>query len=260
MKTRAAVITFRTLALLGALGGLQGRAVAQVDPTLPNLVPMFPDPSRIPNNFVVGSRLGGPSVEFEILTSNIGGQDWIRPPINRDVTCTSSIQYFRMPQTHQYTIYWFDPDLGDYRMTDQRRKNTICIQDDFSRGRDPQNFCLADHFDQPVRFPCGCNSPYYGAGRGNGVSMGYSDSYFRGLTGQWAFLGSYTGDFLLTTELDPDQLLQAADLLPEETDATHDDNISYVYFSWDGSGVSCPVGTCVTNVQIVYTFAPVCPL
>jgi hypothetical protein len=161
-----------------------------------------------------------------------------------------------MPQTHQYTIYWYDPDQAAYVQTYQARKNTICIQDDPFRGHDPQNYCLSDHTD--VRFPCGCNSPYYGQGRGNGVSMGWSDSYFRGLAGQWAFLGDYTGDFLLTTELDPDQLLQAPDLNPEETDATHDDNISYVYFSWDGTGVQCGSLTCVTNVNVQYTFAPVC--
>jgi hypothetical protein len=249
------------LVLCCALGGVSGVAVAQVDPTLPNLVPMFPDVSRIANNFVITNRLGQPTIEFEILTSNIGGQDWIRPPIRRDVTCTGSGQsYFRMPQTHEYTVYWFDPALGDYVMVDQRRKTTICIQDDYSRGRDPQNFCLAEYSDPPVRFPCGCNSPYYGPGRGNGVSMGWSDSYFRGLAGQWAAVGSNTGDFLLTTELDPDQLLQADDLLPEETDATHADNISYVYFGWDGVGVACGLSRCPTYVETQYSFDPVCPL
>ena len=257
MKLRAAAIAFTALSLFSALA-LPSRAEAQVDPTLPNLVPMFPDPSRVPNNFIVSNRLGGPTLEWEILTSNIGGQDWIRPPIDRDVACTSSLQYFRMPQTHEYAIYWYDPDAGVYVEIDRRRKNTICIQDDGSRGRDPQNYCLHEH--EEIRFPCGCTSPFYGAGRGNGVSRGWSDSYFRGLTGQWAFIGSYTGDFLLTTELDPDQLLQAADLLPEETDATHDDNISYVYFSWDGTGVTCGLSRCVTNVQVVYSFDPVCPL
>jgi len=245
------------LVLCCSLGGVAGVAVAQVDPTLPNLVPMFPDISRVANNFVITNRLGQPTIEFEILTSNIGGQDWIRPPINRDVSCISSTQYFRMPQTHQYTVYWYDPDQGAYVQVDQRRKSTICIQDDASRGRDPQNHCLADH--ETVRFPCGCNSPFYGAGRGNGVSMGWSDSYFRGLAGQWAAVGSNTGDFLLATELDPDQLLQADDLLPEETDATHDDNISYVFFGWDGVGVPCGLSTCPTYVQTQYTFDPVCP-
>ena len=102
----------------------------------------------------------------------------------------------------------------------------------------------------------------YGPGTGNGVSLGWADAYYRGLTGQWASLGSYTGDFLLETELDPDQLLQADDLYDFETDATHDDNISRVYFTWDGTGIPCttPMGpaTCVTNVNVVYSFAPVC--
>jgi hypothetical protein len=248
------------LVLCCAFGGVSGVAVAQVDPTLPNLVPMFPDSSRVPNNFIITTSHGQVALDFEILTSNIGGQDWIRPPVRRDTTCSNPGSYYRMPQTHEYTMYWFDPDVGDFVMVDQRRKTTLCIQDDYSRGRDPQNFCLAEYSERPVRFPCGCNSPYYGAGRGNGVSMGWSDSYFRGLAGQWAPIGSYTGDFLLTTELDPDQLLQADDLLPEETDATHADNISYVYFGWDGVGVRCGLSTCPNYVETFYSFDPVCPL
>lgn len=251
---RDTVITFiATLALF-----IGSRAEAQVNPSLPNLVVLFPDASRVPNNFVVTNRLGGPTLEWEILTSNIGGQDWYRPPIDRESTCGNPRTYYRMPQTHEYTIYWFDPDLGDYTMVDRRRKDTICIQDDGLRGRDPQNYCL--HERETIRFPCGCNGPGGEPGEGNGVSRGWSDSYFRGLTGQWAFIGPYTGDFLLTTELDPDQVLQADDLLDRERDATHDDNISYVFFSWDGSGVQCGLSRCVTNVGIVYPFEPVCPL
>ena len=259
MRIRAAVIAVTPLVVCVLLGTASSVAQAGIDPTLPNLVPMFPDPSRVANNFVITSRLGGePTIEFEILTANIGGQDWIRPPIDRGVTCTSSTQYFRMPQTHQYAIFWFDPDLGDYTMIDLRRKQTICIQDDFSRGRDPQNHCLSDH--ETVRFPCGCDSPYYGAGMGNGVSMGWADSYFRGLAGQWALIGPYTGDFVLTTEVDPDQLLQADDLYDWERDATHNDNISYVFFGWDGVGVRCGLSTCPTYAYIQYTFDPVCPM
>jgi len=147
MKIRLVAFAFATSVLFNVFDGLASRAAAQIDPTLPNMVPMFPDTSRVPNNFVVTNRLGGPTLEFEILTSNIGGQDWVRPPIDRSAVCFSSTQYFRMPQTHQYTIYWYDPDLGDYTLIDQRRKNTICIQDDPSRGRDPQNYCLHDHED-----------------------------------------------------------------------------------------------------------------
>src|SRR5229473_8554993 len=108
MRIRAAMTGTTTLLLSTALGG--GSSAEGIDPSLPNLVPMFPDPSRVPNNFVITNRLGGPTLEWEILTSNIGGQDWIRPPIDRNAVCFSSPQYFRMPQTHQYTIYWFDPD------------------------------------------------------------------------------------------------------------------------------------------------------
>src|SRR5258707_13515796 len=115
MRIRAAMKTI-ALVLCCALGGISGVAVAQVDPSLPNLVPMFPDVSRVANNFVITNRLGQPTIEFEILPSNIGGQDWIRPPIRRDVTCTSSTSYFRMPQTHEYTVYWQDPDTLEYVM------------------------------------------------------------------------------------------------------------------------------------------------
>ena len=234
---------------------------AQVDPNLPNLVPMFPDrPGLTPdNNFVVTNRLGMPTLEWEILTVNIGGQDWIRPPVDRTADChlVGVQRYFRMPETHEFRVYWFDPDLGDYTQIDIRRKRTICIWD--YGNADHQLDCLRQHAQN---FNCDCDSPMYGLGTGNGVSLGWADAYYRGLTGQWASLGSYTGDFKLETELDPDQLLQADDLNDWEKDATHDDNISRVYFTWDGTGVPCttPTGsaTCVTNVNVVYSFDPVC--
>ena len=241
MKIRFAVLAFTILASFTARAG--------IDPSLPNLVPIFPD--RLDGNFMVTNRLGAPTLEFEILTANIGGQDWIRPPIDRDVACQSSRQYFRMPQTHEYAVYWYDPDLGDYVQIDRRRKDTICIQDDASRGNNPLINCLQEH---GVTFPCGCNSTRYGPGTGNGVSRGWADSYFRNLLGQWAFIGDYTGDFILTGELDPDLELQADDLLDRERDATHDDNISYVYFTYNGG-----FGPVLENVQVVHTFDPVCP-
>jgi hypothetical protein len=148
-------------------------------------------------------------------------------------------------------VYWYDPDLGDYVEIDRRRKDTICIQDDGSRGNNPLINCLQEH---GVTFPCGCSSTRYGPGTGNGVSRGWADSYFRNLLGQWAFIGDYTGDFILTGELDPDSVLQADDLLDRERDATHDDNISYVFFTYNGG-----LGPVLENVQVVYTFAPVCP-
>src|SRR5229473_3914025 len=108
MKIRTAVSAFAISVLVSALGVLPSRAEAQVDPTLPNLVPMFPIAPQQPN-WVVTNRLGVPTLEFEILTANIGGQDWLRPPIDRDdccgaFPCHSGNQYFRMPQTHEYTI------------------------------------------------------------------------------------------------------------------------------------------------------------
>jgi hypothetical protein len=254
MKIRTAVIL--SAALLGALAGLPGRVEAG-PPPLPNLVPMFPlRDGTYANNFVVTAPGGVPRLEFEILTSNIGGQDWIRPPIDRtdccgSFPCHSGNNYFRMPQTHEYRIYWYDPDQLTYVLISNQRKTTLCIQDDAGRGRDVQNYCLADGHTG-ITFPCGCISPVYGAGKGNGVSMGWSDSYFRGLTGQWAIIGDYVGDFVLTVEVDPDQVLQAADLFDYERDATHDDNISYVYFSYAGGTGS------VDPVQVVYGFDPVC--
>jgi hypothetical protein len=252
--SRSSVIAFKTLALFTALLALPSLTGAQVSP---NLVPMFPDISRVPNDFIVTNRLGGPTLEFEILAGNIGGQDWVRPPIDRTVSCTSVTQYFRMPQIYEYSIFWYDPVLQDYRLIDQRRKDTVCVQDDRSRGNDPQLNCLQEH---DVAFPCACDSIMYGPGTGNGVSKGWASSDFRGLAGQWAYIGSYTGDFILMTELDPDQLLQAGDLFSREQDATHDDNVSFVYFSWDGVGLPCGASTCVTNVHVAYTFDPVCSM
>lgn len=258
MKIQKVLSAFAISVLVSALGVLPSRAEAQVDPNLPNLVPIFPTHPRS-NTFIVTNRLGVPTLEFEIFTANIGGQDWIRPPRDRDVACVSSIQYFRMPQTHEYTMYWWDPDLGDWVFLDQRRKNTICIQDDTSNGGgEPLINCLQEH---GATFPCGCNSSRYGPGTGNGVSKGWADSYFRNLAGQWSPIGTNTGDFLLTAELDPDQVLSADDpfLLDREKDATHNDNISYVGFTWDGVGEPCGSFTCVTNINIVHTFDPVCP-
>jgi hypothetical protein len=277
-------------ALFSAL--VPGRVQAGTPPGLPNLAPIFPFRNgTYDNNFIVTNRLGGPTLEFEILTANIGGQDWVRPPITRTNTCVSSIQYFRMPRTHEYRIYWLNPDTGEYEQIDNRRKDTICIID--SIGNDPQNSCLRQ---LGGTFVCGCTSSRYGFGAGNGVTMGWADSYFRGLTGQWAFIGDHTGDFVLTVELDPDQLLQAStvrclsdddctapqlcssdnfclspcqsdadcddpllcqanglcNFRDRERDLTHDDNISYVYFHYEGG-----VGS-VDPVQVVYTFAPVC--
>ncbi len=241
MKIRFAVFAFSILASF--------TAQAQVDPRLPNLTIIFPE--RLDGNFIVTMRLGAPTLEFEILTANVGGQDWIRPPIDRSVACFSSIQYFRMPQTHRYTMFWYDPDLLDYVQVDDRRKQTICIQDDATRGNDPLIRCIQEH---GVTFPCGCNSQRYGPGTGNGVSRGWADSYFRNLAGQWSLIGDRTGDFVLQAELDPDQELQATDLLEREMDATHDDNFGYVYFTYNGG-----IGPVLENVAVVHTFDPVCP-
>ncbi len=83
VKIQTAIIAIATCAALPMSAA--GRAETRPDSSLPNLVPMFPAPSRVPQNFMVTNRLGGPTLEFEILTANIGGQDWIRPPVDRTV-------------------------------------------------------------------------------------------------------------------------------------------------------------------------------
>jgi hypothetical protein len=219
-------------------------AKADIDPTLPNLV-------TVPVNFAVtvsAFRCGGlKTLEFESLTANIGAQDWVRPRSTG----------FILRQIYEYTLAQLqqvgtDPDTGDpifdYVRTYQGRKNTLCIQDDFSRGN--MFPCLQGH---DWYFNCGST---YGH---QGVSVGWADSYYRGLPGQFACLGSLTGSFRLTIELDPDRELDPGDstLLDAEKDATHDDNVVNVYFDYDGT----PSGFNITSIAYGGGFDPaaVCP-
>ena len=120
-RGRVALFGFLVLTVLAGLAAIQTPVWAQngIDPTLPNLVPMgF-------GNAVVSSRLGGPTLEFDILTANIGGQDFVRPQRGG---------FFTLPQIYEYTLYWYDDTVGDYVEVDRRRKTTICTIDDFARG------------------------------------------------------------------------------------------------------------------------------
>ena len=233
-RGRVALFGFLVLAVLAGLAAVQTPVWAQngIDPTLPDLVPMgF-------GNEVVSRLLGGPTLEFDILTANIGGQDYIRP-------CRDGALV--MPQIYEYTLYVYSEDVGDYVQIDQRRKTTICTIDDGSRGNVFP--CLQEH---GVRFGCARRCP--GGIVQEGVSRGWADSYFRGLTGQWVFIGDSTGQFLLNAHLDPDVELTGDDLPASGQDATHDDNYFDVYFTYNG-------GSTITDVDVVYYFDRdnVCP-
>jgi hypothetical protein len=239
-------------------------AWAGIDPTLPNLVtiPVHGDQYPASRDFAVVAggafRCGGmKTLEFEVLTANIGGQDWVRPR-------SPDRGGFILRQLYQYTLFHyeqlFDADgnpilddqgnpVYDYVQFYQGRKNTICIQDDRTLG---DLFpCIQTH---GAFFPCGS---LYG---NNGVSVGWADSYFRGLTGQYACIGSQTGSFLLTIELDPFLELDPNDptLLDAEKDATHDDNLVLVYFDYDGT----PSGLAIGSIVFGGGFDPagVCPM
>ena len=193
-------------------------AFAGVDPTLPNLVPTGL------TNFLVTTRFcgGTPTLEFSILTANIGGQDWTRP-------LRPDGGGFRMPQIYEYVMYnWqqvgTDENGGgtfDWVEIDRRRKTTICtIDSQVGFG------CIVQHGAQHT-----CSSfPL------QGISQGWADSYYRGLTGQYSCIMGNTGEFLMEAELDPDMNLADDGILPATSiDATHSDNLVDLYFNWDGN-------------------------
>lgn len=233
----------------------------------------LPDLVTMPLDFVVTSgstfRCGAGTKVFEwnSLSVNIGQQDWVRPR-------SPDRGGFILRQVYEYTMFHLEDVAtgvdgnairayvqGDKRRADNapaggggqqyvqidlRRKPTICLQDDSRFGVFP---CIQQH---GPRFPCG------GTYGNNGISVGWADSYFRGLTGQFSCMGSNVGSFLLKIEFDPDVELTPDDttLLDSEKDATHDNNLAYVYFDYDGA--SAPV---INAVQYSGGFDPaaVCP-
>src|SRR6516164_6106241 len=163
-RKRALAAVLLGLALLIGLTATPTVLSGDGPPALPDLVPM-----GLNFNVSVTNRLGGPTLEFPILTANIGGQHFTRP---RD----PDTQQYLVRQVYQYDLYWYDPDVGDYTgPIDSRRKNTICMIDDGNRGRRVFQ-CIADRLN-----------PFYTCGGTNGVSRGWADDYFRGLQGQWSF-------------------------------------------------------------------------
>jgi hypothetical protein len=224
-----------------------GLALAGRGPDLPDLAP-------VPVNITVDRSpfrcSNMPTFEFDVLTANIGGQDWVRPR-------SPDRGGFILRQIYEYQLYQLqqvgtDDDgnpIYDYVFIPEvsHRKNTICIQDDGGRGNIFP--CLQQH--DPF-FDCGAT---YGR---QGVSVGWSDSYFRGLTGQLICLNSYTGSFKANIHLDPDSELDPNDptLFDNEVDATHDNNMVDVYFDWDGAAFS------LTDIQYGGGFDPsaVCPM
>lgn len=223
-RGRLALIGLFVFTVLAGLAAVQTTYAQNVDPNLPDLVPMgF-------GNAIVTSRLGGPTLEFDILTANIGGHDFKRP---------SRGGFLVMPQIYEYTLYNLQD--GEYVEVDRRRKTTICTIDDGARGNVFP--CIQEH---GVRYTC--------SQLNQGISRGWADSYFRGLTGQWSFIGDNTGSFMLVAELDPDLHLTGDDIPKSGLDATHDDNYFEVYFDYTG-------GAFIQNVQEVLYFDrdAVCP-
>jgi hypothetical protein len=184
---------------------------------LPDLVPV-----GLRNRLVTTRFCGGtPTLEFDILTANIGGQDWTRP--------LRPSGGFRMPQIYEYIMYNYQQvgtdKLGepifDFVQIDIRRKTTICTID--SSVAYP---CIREHGGM---FTCS-SFPR------QGISRGYADSYYRGLTGQYSCIMGNTGYFLLRAHLDPDYELADDGILPAQSiDATHDNNFADAYFYWDGA-------------------------
>lgn len=220
------------LIVVTGFGGVQSSAFAQ---GLPDLVPMGL------GNYLVTQRLGGPTLEFNILTANIGDQDFVRPrdPVTGGLLLT---------QIYEYVLYNRQFIAGHWTWVevDRRRKNTICTIDDHIVGRhagEPDFSCRSTH-ENPTHF-CGSNQ---------GISTGWADDYFRGLTGQWVFIGDNTGQFMLEAVLDPDADLQRADIPDSGRDGNPANNFAEVFFTWDG--------TTLGAAQTVLSFDPgsICPV
>jgi len=203
-----------------AIVGVRSKVVAQGQgggPGLPDLVPMGL------GNAAVTNRLGGPTFEFNTLTANIGGQEFNRP---RDPGTGQLL----LRQIYEYVLYnrqFVNGHGWTWVEIDRRRKNTICTIDDHRVGThagEPDFSCIVEH-DNPTHF-CGNNE---------GVSRGWADDYFRGLNGQWVFIGDNTGRFMLEAILDPDGDLQRTDIPDSGKDGDPTNNFAQVFFTWDGS-------------------------
>ncbi len=212
------------LIVVAGLAGVQSRLLAQ---GLPDLVPTGL------SNFGVTQRLGGPTLEFATQTANIGGQDFDRP---RD----PDTQQLLLRQIYEYVLYnrqFISGQGWSWVEIDRRRKNTICTIDDH------------------VVFPClSQHGATHFCGFNQGISQGWVDDYFRGLTGQWVFIGDFTGRFLLEVVLDPDADLQRGDIPDSGRDGDPTNNFADVFFTWDGATLG--------PVQVNLSFDPgsICPM
>ncbi len=218
---RALLLVSASLVVTG-MAGVQSRALAQ---DLPDLVPMGL------SNFGVTQRLGGPTLEYNILTANIGAIDFDRP---RDPDTGQLL----LRQIYEYVLYnrQFVNNQWTWVEVDRRRKNTICTIDDHVVFQ-----CIQEH--GATHF-CGFNQ---------GISRGWVDDYFRGLAGQWVFIGDNTGAFMLEAILDPDADLQRTDIPDSGRDGDPTNNFADVFFTWDGSTLG--------PTQVILSFDPgaVCP-
>ncbi len=180
---------------------------------LPDLVPILePGLQSLCCGWQVRTtRPEGISLEFSILTANIGGQDFERP---RDPDTFA----FLLGQIYEYVM--FHDEGGQWVEIDRRRKNTICTIDDTRRGSVYP--CIQEHGDTHR-----CGGP-------QGISRGWADDYFRGLAGQWSLIGDNVGLFKVRVNLDPDGDLQRTDIPDSGRDGNPDNNWSEGTFSWDG--------------------------
>lgn len=213
--------------LMGLVGstGMQMEAFAQTG--LPDLAPMGIDDDRVTFRPTITQRLGGNTLEFSILTANIGDRDFERP---RDPDTGA----FLLPQIYEFTLYNLQD--GEWVEVDRRRKNTICTIDDTRRGNVFP--CIQEH---GATHTCSTFN--------QGISRGWADDYFRGLNGQWVFIGDNTGSFWLQAELDPDLDLQRQDIPDSGKDATHDNNYIDFYFNFDGT-------TLTVQEEVLYLTPP----
>ncbi len=191
-----------------------GAGTTMLAQDLPDLVPILePGLQSLCCGWRVSTtRPEGTALEFSILTANIGGQDFERP---RD----PDTGFFLLRQIYEYVMY--HDEGGTWVEIDRRRKNTICTIDDTRRGNVYP--CIQEH------------GASHSCGGPQGISRGWADDYFRGLTGQFSIIGDNVGRFKVRAILDPDGDLQRTDIPDSGRDGNPDNNWGEGEFEWDGS-------------------------
>ena len=196
---------------------------------------VMPPPDLAPvaiDEFTISDRLGGPTLEFSVLTANIGRQDWARPRDPADPT-----QYL-FGQMYEYVLY-HERD-GELVEIDRRRNSTVCADDDLARGSVFP--CIQGHGAQYT-----CDD--------QGISRGWADDLSRASEeGQAVLIGpDNVGRFMLTVQLDPDLALQQPDLPLASRDGVGENNCASVSFTWDG------VDFLLESVALCSDPATICP-